>query len=73
MLMEITGRKIEIVSDEKRVRPENSEVNRLLADNKLIRDLTGWNSAVPFHDGLKKTVEWISKNLKYFNTDTYAR
>lgn len=73
MLMEITGRKIEIVSDEKRVRPENSEVNRLLADNKLIQDLTDWNSAVPFHDGLKKTVDWISKNLKYFNTDTYAR
>lgn len=73
MLMEITGRTVEIVSDENRVRPEKSEVNRLLADNTLIHELTGWKSAVPFPDGLQKTVEWIAANLKYFNTDTYAR
>lgn len=73
MLCEIVGAEVEIVTDEARVRPEKSEVNRLLADATLIRELTGWQSAVPFHEGLSRTVDWIGKNLKYFNIDTYAK
>jgi len=65
--MEIAGRKVEILMDKKRLRPENSEVNRLVADNRLISQLTDWRSRVSFRDGLKLTYSWIEKNLHHFN------
>jgi NAD dependent epimerase/dehydratase len=73
MLMEIAGRKVEIVTDEDRIRPEKSEVNRLLADNRLIYELTGWESKVPFKEGLSTTVEWIRRNIRYFEVGAYSR
>lgn len=73
MLMEIAGREVNIVTDESRIRPEHSEVNRLLADNSLMHSLTGWRSAVSFRKGLERTVEWIGNNLHFFDPDQYAR
>lgn len=73
MLCEIVGRKVDTVLDPQRVRPERSEVNRLLADNTLIHSLTPWRSNVPFRDGLARTVEWIRHNLRYFDPNQYAR
>ncbi len=73
LLCELVGREVEVVTEQVRIRPEKSEVNRLLADTALMRELTGWNSAVPFQDGLARTLEWIGRNLHYFDTDRYAR
>jgi len=73
MLCEIVGRKVEIVTDEVRIRPEKSEVNRLLADTLKMQRLTGWKSRVPFYEGLSKTVEWVERNLHYFDVDRYAK
>lgn len=73
MLMEIVGLEVDIVTDEKRIRPENSEVNRLLADNSLIHSLTTWHSAVSFRSGLERTVGWISHNLRFFDPEQYTR
>jgi NAD dependent epimerase/dehydratase len=73
MLMEITGRNVPIRCEESRLRPVNSEVNRLLADNRLIHSLTGWRSEIPFRAGLEKTATWIKDNLNYFNRGAYAR
>jgi NAD dependent epimerase/dehydratase len=72
-LCEIVGCQPEIITDELRIRPEKSEVNRLIADNQKICNLTGWRSEVSFRDGLVKTVEWISKNLHHFDVDRYAK
>lgn len=73
LLCEIVGRRVEIVTDEQRIRPDKSEVNRLLADNRLIHELTGWRSRVPFKEGLARTVDWIGRNLRYFDPEQYAR
>ena len=73
LLCEIVGRKVAIVTDEERIRPEKSEVNRLLADNSRIAALTGWRSDVPFREGLARTVDWIGRNLALFDVDRYAR
>jgi len=73
MLMEITGRDVPIRCDEQRIRPEKSEVNRLLADNRRIRSLTDWRSEVSFRLGLQNTVEWIKRNIEAFDAMTYAR
>lgn len=73
ILMEICGREVPIAADEGRIRPERSEVNRLIADNRRIRELTGWRPAVPFREGLERTVEWVGRNLHHFRPDQYAR
>lgn len=73
LLMKITGQEVEIVTDEHRIRPANSEVNRLLADNSMIHSITNWRTSVPFERGLEKTVEWIGRNLHFFEPEHYAR
>jgi NAD dependent epimerase/dehydratase len=49
----------EVTSDGDRLRPEKSEVERLLADNTLIASLTGWAPKVDLAEGLERTVEWF--------------
>ena len=73
LLSDITGRSVEILTDQSRIRPKKSEVNRLLADTNKIRMLTGHASTVPFRDGLVRTVEWVRNNLKYFEVDKYSK
>jgi len=72
MLMEITGRNIPIVCEEARIRPAGSEVNRLVADNTLIKSLTDWTPQAGFREGLECTVKWISRNLGLFNSSSYS-
>jgi NAD dependent epimerase/dehydratase len=73
LLMKICGRYIDIVTEETRLRPEKSEVNRLLADNRRIRDLTGWEPRMAFEDGLRLTTAWIEANLDHFDPARYTR
>jgi NAD dependent epimerase/dehydratase len=73
LLMDIVGRQVEICCDESRIRPEKSEVNRLLADNSLIHGLTDWRTQVPFKKGLEHTTQWIQQNLHCFDVSAYAR
>jgi NAD dependent epimerase/dehydratase len=73
IILDIIGSNIEIISDESRIRPEKSEVNRLIADNSKIKSLTTWEDQIAFRDGLEKTVNWIEKNMKYFDINDYAK
>jgi NAD dependent epimerase/dehydratase len=73
LLCDIVGRKVDVVTEQARIRPDKSEVNRLLADNTLIRDLTGWHSEVPFREGLARTVDWVGRNLRFFDPEQYTR
>jgi len=65
--------KARIKKDKKRVRPENSEVMRLLGDNKKIKSLTGWKPLHSLDKGLDKTIKWFSKkdSLKFYKSDIY--
>jgi len=73
MLCDIAGREVEILTDEERIRPEKSEVNRLLADNSRITNLSDWTTEVKFNDGLERTYRWIEKNMQHFDVNTYAK
>ena len=73
LLSEIAKRDIEIITEEDRMRPKKSEVNRLLADNRKIKKMTNWESAIPFRDGLTSTFHWIEKNIHLFDVDKYAK
>lgn len=70
-IIEIIGEDVNIICDEERFRPEKSEVNRLWADNKKIKELTGWQPKYTLDEGLKETIDWIKNNMKYFKTDIY--
>ncbi len=59
----LCGKDIEIEREETRLRPENSEVGRLWADNSLARETFGWKPEVSLDEGLGRTIEWISKNM----------
>ncbi len=59
MLIEMVRPGTEIVGAEERLRPEKSEVERLLADNSLIGSLTGWAPTVDLREGLERTVAWF--------------
>jgi NAD dependent epimerase/dehydratase len=72
LLVEVTGSDAEIVTDEARLRPEGSEVERLLADNRRAVEWTGWSPTVSLRDGLTRTSEWIKANLDTVDTGGYA-
>lgn len=63
--------KAKIICDEERLRPEKSEVNRLLGKNDKILALTGWQAKYTLKTGLEETIEWIKDNLDAFKVDTY--
>lgn len=60
-----------ICCDEQRIRPDKSEVNRLLGCNKKIRSLTGWEPKYIFKQGIAETIEWYRDNLKAYKTNIY--
>lgn len=60
-----------IVCENQRIRPKNSEVNRLLGCNKKLKELTSWKQQYTLEEGIKETVEWISDNIMSYKTDIY--
>lgn len=60
-----------ILCDEQRLRPEKSEVNRLLGCNKKICSLTEWKPQYSFEEGLAETVEFLRANLTRYKADIY--
>ena len=69
---------VEIVTDEQRLRPEASELNRLFGDNTRLRELTGWQPSYGglegFRRGLEATAAWFVEptNLARYKPGNYA-
>jgi NAD dependent epimerase/dehydratase len=66
------GRPIRVESDEQRVRPAASEVERLLAGTGLAKQLWGWKPRYSLEQGLDETIAWVEKNLHRFRVDAYT-
>jgi len=60
-----------IITEEIRMRPEKSEVNRLLGSNEKIMRLTDWEPKFTFEEGLAETIEFFRNNLDQYKTDIY--
>lgn len=60
-----------IICDEQRIRPEKSEVNRLLGSNEKIKKLTNWEPKYNLEQGLAETIEFFRNNLDKYKTDIY--
>lgn len=72
-LIDIVNPDARVVTDQQRLRPSASEVERLLGDNALMTDLTGWEPSVSLREGLERTVTWFSDpaNLAQYKADIY--
>ena len=73
LIKSLMGSDVELVFDEVRKRPENSEVFRLWCDNSLIKSLTGFTPGHNLEAGLKKTIAWFQdpKNLARYKGEIY--
>nr|WP_286674480.1 NAD-dependent 4,6-dehydratase LegB [Clostridium sp. VAP41] len=62
-----------IICDEERLRPEKSEVNRLLGSNEKVKKLTNWEPKFTFAEGIKETIDWfrVPENLARYKSDIY--
>jgi dTDP-glucose 4,6-dehydratase len=71
-IVALVGRPVEIVFDATRLRPERSEVERLLADNRRATELAGWEPQVSLEEGLRATIDWISDHAALYRPREYA-
>jgi len=77
LIAEVMGKDMEIETDDIRLRPEKSEVERLWADNVKARELIGWEPIYGGKEGLKRglkeTAEWFmdKRNLSKYKADVY--
>lgn len=73
MIAKIMKSKAEPVMDKQRIRPERSEVHRLVCDSSFAKKLTGYKAKVSLEEGLMKTMEWFTtdNNLAKYKHNTY--
>ncbi len=73
MIIEIINPSAKIISDDVRMRPEKSEVERLLGSAEKIKGLTNWEPNYNLEEGLKQTIEWFKNpaNLKQYKAHIY--
>ena len=67
----ITGQQATIVTDEDRLRPEGSEVDRLLCDYSVAERIAGWKPEVSLEEGLARTADWVAAHLADLETSAY--
>jgi NAD dependent epimerase/dehydratase len=72
-IISLIGKNAEIITDPARVRPQDSEVERLWCDNTKAKRLLGWDPTTTLDKGLKKTIEWISDNINLYKPEIYNR
>jgi NAD dependent epimerase/dehydratase len=72
MVADVLGKELTVEQDPQRVRPPNSEVQRLVSNPALAKALTGWEPVVTLREGLAKTAEWIAANAHRYRTTEYV-
>jgi len=70
-ILAILGRDVPIVEAPDRLRPPNSEVERLVADASKAVRLLDWRAEVPFNDGLERTIEWLRTSVDRYKNAIY--
>ena len=72
-LIDLINPDAKIITDEKRIRPAASEVERLFGSNQKLQKLTDWKQKYNLEEGLKITIDWFKDpmNLKRYKTDIY--
>ena len=71
LILELCGSDARIESQAERLRPDKSEVQRLICGNQKARDLLGWQPQHSLRQGLEATVEWMRANLERYKPGLY--
>lgn len=71
MITNLIGSNCKIQSEKLRVRPNNSEVERLLASNSLAKELIKWQPKIGLKEGLQRTIDWVRHNQKIYRSTEY--
>ena len=71
MVGEILGKKLQVEVEDLRLRPEKSEVMRLVSDNRKAREMLGWQPQIDIGEGLTKTIAWIREHLDLYQVGRY--
>jgi NAD dependent epimerase/dehydratase len=71
LIIGLVGSKSEIVEDDQRIRPANSEVERLLCDHAKATRLLGWTPKIDLEEGLKRTIVWCQRHPEQFKPELY--
>ncbi|MCX6921755.1 MAG: SDR family NAD(P)-dependent oxidoreductase [Verrucomicrobia bacterium] len=72
LISKLVGKPLRIESENTRMRPAASEVERLLANNSLARTLLKWEPAISLEQGLELTIDWLRVNLEKYRVGTYT-
>jgi NAD dependent epimerase/dehydratase len=70
-ILRLLGRDVPLELDEQRLRPPDSEVERLVADTSKAKTLLEWEPAVELDEGLRRTIEWLTGSLDAYKTSLY--
>jgi NAD dependent epimerase/dehydratase len=70
-IVRLVGRPLPVVEEAERVRPENSEVFKLIGSARLARERAGWSAATSLDHGLRRALEWARANLPPFRIGEY--
>lgn len=71
-ILRLLPKDVHIVCDDERVRPDGSEVYRLLADNRVAREMLGWKPSVSLEEGLRLAIEWMRENSNAYRSNAYV-
>jgi dTDP-glucose 4,6-dehydratase len=71
-ILKSMGKDLPVVTENERVRPANSEVDRLCADASKARELLGWQPKYSLEEGLAPTIKWIQENNERFRRGVYT-
>ena len=71
MIAKCMETEIDVNITEERIRPENSEVERLYCDNSKITTISNWKANYTIESGLQETIEWFKKNQQYYKPSLY--
>ncbi|MEI9476338.1 MAG: SDR family NAD(P)-dependent oxidoreductase [Deltaproteobacteria bacterium] len=70
-ILGLMGKEGQVEIEDRRIRPEKSEVMQLLSDTRLAQALFGWTPRYSLEDGLRETIEWYRQNLSRFKVGSY--
>jgi len=72
LIFKILGKQPKIQVEAERLRPEKSEVLRLISDNQKAKTALKWQPEVEMEEGLKRTIDWISAHLDFYKPEEYG-
>jgi NAD dependent epimerase/dehydratase len=70
-VLRLVGRELPVSLDEQRLRPPESEVERLVAATAKAEKLLGWRPSVDLDEGLRRTIEWLTGSLEAYKPSVY--